>query len=384
MVIICTAKIAGTTVGHVDHALAYAAGFQRLGHEVYVMEQVGRGRCVDEQGGEVPFDCWQGRRHFEQVARSYGIWPRCCLIYKRGETTYGMAFTQAIKVARRCDLLITRSGQFHKAKEIFGRVARRAFFDGNPGNTQLEFHEASADCDPLDRYDSLFTLGFNIGKAACPIPTDGLQWRPMPRPVDLAMWPVARRTEGERFTTISTWKGRSTMHWDGQDSGQKADNWLRFLELPERTAQGLEVALRLDSATEAQDREMFLAKGWHLSDPERLRSLNDYRDYIGGSRAEFSVAHNRYVKFRTGWFSDRSALYLASGKPALVQSTGLEDHLPVGRGLVTYSTLDEAAAGIDDINSNYAAHSRAARDIAVEYFDSDKVLASILEQVSHA
>jgi hypothetical protein len=148
-----------------------------------------------------------------------------------------------------------------------------------------------------------------------------------------------------------------------------------------RVRQELEIALRVNSANPQTDRDIFEAKGWNLFDPEKLRTLDDYRDYIGQSRAEFSVAHNRYVAFATGWFSDRSALYLASGKPVLVQSTGIERHLPTGKGLLTYTTLDEAAAGVKAINRDYPGHCRAAREIAEEYFDSDKVLTRILKQI---
>jgi len=381
MRIICSGKIANTTVGHIDHALAYAAGWQRLGHEVYLIEQVGRGRCIGADGEPVAFSAWDGRAHFEAVARCYGLWPRCCLIYKQGEATHGMSFAEAVDVAQRSDLLVTRSGQIHKVPEIFEPPRRRAFFDGNPGSTQIQFHQRAEGHDPLDRYEFLFTLGLNVGTPQCSIPTDGLRWRPMPRPVVLSMWPAATDLRCRRFTTISTWKGRATFQWQGVDSGEKSDNWLQYLELPEASGQALEIALRIESADHSSDRRMFEDRGWIITDPDRLRDFDDYRDYIGRSRAEFSVAHNRYVEFATGWISDRSALYLARGKPVLVQSTGIEGHLPTGRGLLTFSSMDEALAGIEAINADYQSHCRAAREIAEQHFDSDRVLANILEQI---
>ena len=241
MRIICSGKIANTTVGHIDHALAYAAGWQRLGHEVYLFDQAGRGRCTSAQGAPVPFTEWTGRAHFEAVARSYGLWPRCCLIYKQGKATHGMSFADAVAVARTADLLIARSGQIHKLPEIFELPRRRAFFDGNPGSTQMLFHERAQGHDPLDQYDFLFTLGFNIGTPRCSIPTDGLRWRPMPRPVLLSMWPATIDPRCQRFTTISTWKGRATFEWQGIDSGEKSDNWLKVLDLPTASGQALEI-----------------------------------------------------------------------------------------------------------------------------------------------
>ncbi len=382
MKIICTAKIANTTVGHIDHAMAYAVGMQRLGHEVYFMEQVGSNRCTDDNGRQVPFAQWHGRLHFEAIAKSYGLWPRACLIYKQGEETYGMAFADAVKVAKQCDLLITRSGQIHKAPEIFDNAKCRTYFDGNPGKTQVLFHEQGSDFEEaLDRYDNLFTLGLNIGSESCSAPTGTSQWHTHMRPVVLSMWPSRIHDKSERFTTISSWNGRTTFQWQGQNAGEKSDNWLSFVDLPQKVDQPLEIALRIDSNDPDKDRQEFCRKGWLLSDPEKMVTLDDYRNFIGQSRAEFSVAHNRYVAFNTGWFSDRSAVYLASGKPVLVQSTGIEQSLPTGKGLLTYSTLDEAVDAINVINSDYPAHCKAAREIAEEYFDSDKVLTKILNQI---
>ncbi|MFZ2650219.1 MAG: hypothetical protein WA210_08935 [Burkholderiaceae bacterium] len=381
MRIICSAKIANTTVGHIDHALAYAAGWQDLGHEVYLIEQVGRGRCVDAAGEPVAFSAWRGRAHFEAVARAYGLWPRSCLIYKSGEATHGMSFAEAQAAARRADLLVTRSGQIHKLPEIFEPPRCRAFFDGNPGSTQIQYHQRAEGCEPLDRYEFLFTLGLNIGSPQCPVPTDGLRWRALPRPVLLPMWPVCFDARSPRFTTISTWKGRGRVEWQGADTGEKSDNWLAYLDLPGASGQALEIALRFASKEHAHDRHLFEAAGWHLSDPASLEHFSDYRAYIGRSRAEFSVAHNRYVELETGWFSDRSALYLASGKPVLVQATGIGAHLPTGRGLLTFSSFEQALAGIESINADYEGHCRAAREIAQEYFDSDQVLREVLEQI---
>jgi hypothetical protein len=381
MRIIVSAKIANTTAGHIDHALAYAAGWQHLGHEVYLFEQVGRGRCTGADGEPLAFSDWGGRAHFEAVARFYGLWPRCCLIYKQGEATHGMSFAEAVDVARRSDLLVARSGQIHKVPAIFEPPRRRAFFDGNPGSTQILFQQRALGHEPLDRYEFLFTLGLNVGSPGCRVPSNGLHWRPLPRPVLMSMWPAMSDPRCRSFTTISTWKGRGTVQWQGVDSGEKSDNWLRYLDLPAASGQAIEIALRMTSADQQRDRLLFEDRGWTLSDPGRLRGFDDYRDYIGSSRAEFSVAHNRYVEFNTAWLSDRSALYLACGKPVLVQSTGIEAHLPTGMGLLTFSSMDEARAGIEAINGDYKNHCQAAREIAERYFDSDQVLTEALEQM---
>ena len=382
MLIICTGKIANATAGHIDSIMAYPVGLQRLGHEVYVMEHVGRGRCTNSANQHVPFDQWDGRRHFEEVMRSYGMWPRCCLIYRHGEATHGMSYAEAVNVAKRCDLLTTRSGEIHKAEDIFSNPRCRLYIDGNPGNTQVFLQQRGGEYEALDHYDHLFTLGLNIGTDACRLPTGNRHWYPILRPVVLPLWPTCPDDASKRFTTISSWKGRTTFQWQGTDSGEKSDSWLKFIELPKRASQELEIALRIEPRDEV-DGEMFRQHGWRLTDPRGLRTLTDYRRYISHSRAEFSVAHHRVVEFSVGWFSDRSALYLASGRPVLVQSTGIESHLPTGKGLLTFSTMDEALAGIEDINRDYLGHCRAARDIAETYFDADRILTNILARVGY-
>ena len=377
MLIICTGKIANATAGHIDSIMAYPVGLKRLGHEVYVMEHVGRGRCTDSDNQPVPFDQWNGRQHFEAVMKEYGMWPRCCLIYRNGEATHGMPYTEAVNVAKRCDLLLTRSGEIHKAQDIFSNPRCRLYIDGNPGNTQVFLQQRGGEYEALNHYEHLFTLGLNIGTDACRLPTGSRHWHPILRPVVLPLWPTCHDDANQRFTTISSWKGRTTFQWQGTDSGEKSDSWFKFIELPKNTAQELEVALRIEPHDEV-DRKMFRQNGWRLTDPRELHTVTDYRRYIAQSRAEFSVAHHRVVEFSVGWFSDRSALYLASGRPVLVQSTGIESHLPTGKGLLTFRTMDEALAGIEDINRNYLGHCRAARNIAETYFNADRVLTNIL------
>ncbi len=380
MRILVTAKIANTTVGHVDHALAYAVGLHELGHEVYLIDYVGRGRCVDAHGGPVPFERWSGCAHFEAVAREYGLWPRAALV-GWSRTTHGLPFARLEALAAGADLLITRSGKIHKLAEIFEAPARRAFFDGNPGSTQTLFEHRDPEADPLDRYEHRFTLGYNIGTAASAIPCSGLAWHALPRPVVLSMYPPQICDDGGRFTTVSTWRGRGTFELDGKHSGQKSDNWLDYLDLPRRSGRPMEIALRLQGPEQQRDRRLFTDAGWRLSDPARLRNFADYRRFLAGSRAEFSVAHNRYVAFNTGWFSDRSAAYLACGKPVVVQSTGIERHLPTDRGILTFSTPDEAVDRIAAVDADYLRHARAARDIAEEYFVAQRVLGRMLEIV---
>lgn len=365
-------------IGVFDNRMAYVLGLQRLGHEVYVIAEVHPKRCHDSTYKPVRFEDWEGRRHFESLAKAYGVWPRCCLIYNYGEATDGMSLADAIKIAKSSDLLVNISGKV-RTPAIIENVRCRAFVDLDPSKTQVYYTEYGVD-QGFDCHEHFLTVGLNIGAPTCDIPTCGLTWSPMMHPVILELWPAQISDGYRRFTTISNWAGKETFLLRGRFSGEKSDNWLNFIDLPKRTHQELDLALNIEPGYEA-DISLFEGNGWRLSDPKQLRTPEDYRSYIGNSRAELSIANNRYVQFHTGWTSDRTARYLASGKPVLVQSTGIEDHLPTGKGLLTFTTTEEALAGIEAINGDYLTHCRAARAIAEEYFDSDKALTRMLRRI---
>jgi hypothetical protein len=361
-----------------DNRMAYVLGLQRLGHEIYLFADIEPHKCLDSNYNPVSFAEWEGRQRFETLAKFYGIWPHCCLIYDHGTATHGMSFSEAVGAAKTSHLLFNITQRL-KTPEILQSIPYRAYIDLDPGKTQVYHAEYGID-QGLDRHEHFFTVGTNIGTSKCGIPTCGLTWHGIFPPVLLTHWPVKISGEHARFTSISSWWGERTFDFNGRYSGEKADNWLKFLELPTKTTQELELVLTIDPTREA-DIELFTANGWRLLDPRQLHNISDYKKYIANSRAEFSIANNCYVEFNTGWFSDRSARYLASGKPVLVQSTGIEDHLPTGKGLLTFTTMEEAIAGIEAINKDYLAHCRAARQIAEEYFDSDRVLPRMLRQM---
>jgi hypothetical protein len=183
------------------------------------------------------------------------------------------------------------------------------------------------------------------------------------------------------FTTIGQWRGQYAV-WNNEVYGPKCDEFLKIVNLPRRTPQPIELALLIDDS-EVTDIAALRDNGWHLSNPHESAGGRDgFRSYIQRSRAEFSVAKHGYVKTQSGWLSDRTTCYLASGRPALVQETGVSQHLPTGNGLVTFTTIDEAVRGIESINADYPAHCAAARKLAEDKFAAPKVLQSILERAS--
>jgi hypothetical protein len=217
------------------------------------------------------------------------------------------------------------------------------------------------------------------------VPDNGLHWITTPQPVILDQWPVCPPGDGRRFTSIASWRGAyGPIDYEGRRYGLRVHEFRKFADLPRATDAHFELALDIHPA-ETADLDLLEDRGWALVDPLAVGDTTDsYRRYIEGSNAEFMVAKGMYVESRSGWFSERSICYLATGRPVLAQDTGLGDLLPVGEGLITFSTLDEAAAGVEEIRSDPERHARAAREIAVEHFDSDKVLGRLLEQLEVA
>ena len=263
--------------------------------------------------------------------------------------------------------------------EGFPGAKQCVFLDIDPGFGQMWRELGQADV--FAGHDAFVTIGENINEPWCEIPTCGRDWTTTRQPVVLDEWPATPK-EREVFTTVASWRGPwDAVEYEGKRYGLRCHEFRKFFELPRLTGQEFELALDIDPADE-NDRRALEENGWRLVDPRAVAGDPwSYRRYIQGSMAEICVAKNMYVETKSGWFSDRSICYLASGKPVLHQDTGLKHLYPTGEGLIVFSTLDEAAAGVEEIRRNYDRHSKAAREIAEEYFDSDKVLTRLLENL---
>ena len=225
----------------------------------------------------------------------------------------------------------------------------------------------------------------NIGRSGCGIPTCGLEWITTPQPVLLDHWPAQDEPGGEAFTTIASWRGPyGPVEYGGTTYGQRVHEFRKFVEVPRLTGERFRIALDIHPS-DVRDREMLSANGWSTVEPGVVAGDPwAYRAFIQGSRAEFGVAKNLYVQTAGGWFSDRSICYLASGTPVVVQDTGLGELYPTGEGLLTFTTVEEAAAAVNQVAADPNRHARAARRLAEEFFDSDKVLSRLLSKLGVA
>jgi len=260
-------------------------------------------------------------------------------------------------------------------REEYGHIRQRAFIDMDPAFTQIQLHRGKSDLvETIGRCRHLFTIGQRVGDADCLVPTCGRRWQHTLPTVALSHWPVATEGPGTHFTTVMQWKSYKEVEYEGARYGNKNVEFPKFMSLPARTEQPFLIALTGGPENEFLSHGWETTQGWEVSE-----TISSYQRFVQSSRAEFGVAKHGYVATRCGWISDRTICYLASGRPALLQDTGLPDWMRTVEGIVLFRDLDEAAHGVGRLNEAYADHRRAARQLAERYFATDRVLPPLLE-----
>lgn len=347
--------------------LGYVLGLRDLGVDVQFVEQVDRAQCGDD-----------ALKAFARTAAEFGLTEGATLVGEDGRPLWGRAADELETVAREADLLVNVSGNL-RCEPLFGLFRRRAYVDVDPGYTQL-WLDAGHDVGRAREHDVHFTVGLGVAAGTARLPDGGVRWRPTLPPVSLREWPVAGDVAPDRLTTVGSWRGGyGRVEQGGVLHGQKAHEFRKLAELPRATDVVLEAALAFDPA-DADDRARLEAGGWRLTDPAATADAREYRSYVQSSPGELSPAQGVYVATRSGWFSDRTACYLASGRPAIVQDTGLAGALPTGDGLLTFATPGEAAACIAEVTARYAAHRAAARELAERHLAATVVLERLLAE----
>jgi hypothetical protein len=360
--------------------LQFLLGLRRLGWKVLFIDRLEPEMCVDAAGRPAPANQSLNLDYFRKVMREFGLTEACSLFDHRGISVFGQSREHVLKRATEADLLFNVMG-YLKDEEILGRARRRVFIDIDPGFGQmwrdLGLHDA------FRGHDTFVTLGRNIGRPECAIPTCGLKWIKMPQPVVLEHWPLQPLAADGDFTSIGAWRGpNGPIVYNGRTYGLRVHEFRKFVSLPS-LCPGSQFEMAFDiHPGDAKDSDLLQEQGWLLVDPKVIvRGPAEYRNYITRSKAEFMVPKQMYVDTNSGLLSDRSVYYLASGRPVLARDTGIRHLYPTGEGLLTFSTLEEAAAGVEEINADYSQHVRTAREIAVEFFDSDKVLRNLLDDL---
>jgi hypothetical protein len=332
--------------------------------------------CVDAAGDPAPFRSSANLRYVAEVMERFGLDDRWSLLYDGGIDVAGVPRERVIEQIRRSSVLLNVMGYLDD-DELLGAAPLRAFVDIDPGFGQMWTELGLA--EPFAGHERFVTVGTAIGQSGCEIPTCGLDWVTTLPPVELSQWPRADG-DGRRFTSVASWRGPfGPIEYRGRTYGLRAHEFRRFAELPRRAPASFEVALEIDDADLA-DCRMLEEHGWFLTDPrDAAGDPWRYQSYVSSSAAELMIAKNMYVTARSGWFSDRSACYLASGRPVLAQDTGVRGLPEAGEGLVGFRTLEEAVEGAERIVADYERHSRAARAIAEEHLTGDRVLPRLLD-----
>lgn len=363
-----------TYPGHAWALLHWVLGFRRLGWEVTLVDTLDAASCLDVAGRPIPAARSPHLASFLDLVDRFDLGDRYAL--RVDGSWIGLSLQEVCRRAAASDLLINVMGYLEEP-EILGAADRRVFLDIDPGFGQM-WHALGL-ADPFRGHDDFVTVGLNVGEAGCRVPDCGIRWIPTLPPVVLDQWP-AWDGPGEAFRSVVSWRGPfGPIEFEGERYGLRAHQFRRFLDLPSRTGLDFELALDIHPEDTA-DLALLRQHGWRLVDPRDVAADPDgYQAYIGGSAGELMVAKDMYVRSGSGWFSDRSACFLASGRPVLAQDTGLSSRIPTGEGLVLFTTLDEAAAGAQMIADAPTRHRRAARAVAEMVFDSDRVLQDLLD-----
>jgi hypothetical protein len=372
--------VRGPLGGLVWHHLQYVTGLAALGHDVlFVEDSDDYPSCYDPSRHVVDCDPSFGLRFAANVFERAGmsdLWAYHDAHNVPAGHWLGPAAGRARSFCESADLVLNLSG-VNPLRDWVAGVPARALVDTDPAFTQLRhLSDPEARARALG-HTAFFTFGENFGRPGCSIPDDGLPWMPTRQPVTLAAWEVTSGPESGPFTTVMQWDSYPPREHEGRRFGMKSESFVRFLDLPSRCHETFELALGSENAP----RELLREHGWRVRDPLVLvKDAQSYQEYIRASKGELSVAKHGYVASRSGWFSERSAAYLVSGRPVAVQDTGFTDWLETGRGVLPFSTLDEAVDAVGRISADYARHARAAREIAVERFDSARVLPALIER----
>jgi hypothetical protein len=356
--------------------LQFVLGLRRLGWRVHFVEALDRASVIP---GGATLEQSDNAAYLADTMSAFGLDGAWTLLERDGRSSVGMPRARLERLCSGADLLLNISGSLTDP-ELLSGPAVRVYVDLDPAFTQL-WHEVQGIDMGLSRHDRFVTVGQAIGKPGCPIPTCGRDWIGIPPPVVLEHWPASTSPARPAMTTVGHWRGYGSIEHGGIHYGQRAHTLRRLMQLPSLTDQRFQLALAIHP-DERADIEALAENGWHTIDPQSVAfDPWSYRGFVGASRAELGIPKSGYVESGSAWFSDRSACYLASGRPVITASTGFERYLPVGDGLLSFRAVNDAAECVAAVNADYARHSAAARRLAEEHLDSDRVLPRMLEAI---
>jgi hypothetical protein len=373
--------IAGVIWQHIH----YIVGLKRLGHHVYYIEDSAR-LPYNPETFEVNDEFDYAAQILQRLADEFEFKNRWafCARFLPGNPTAGLPLKKIRQLYREADAILNICGTQEFNEDLLASD-RIVYVESDPAVEQIKIDKGEkSTIDYLKRHHALFTFGENVGTKDFPVPTRGFRWLPTRQPVVTDLWKTQRApAPAAVFTSIANWStsGLKDITWRGEKYlWSKSREFIRFVAAPKRVKETFELATNIK---DGKTREKFERHGWRFTSPLQL-SVDYwlYRDYIRHSKGEFTVAKDQYVRLNTGWFSDRSACYLAAGRPVVTQETGFTSNYGGDAGLLAFKSLGEIVEAVKAINADYQKHSRAARALAQDVFEAEKVLKSLLDRAA--
>jgi hypothetical protein len=356
--------------------LHYVVGLRQLGFDVWYVEDSDQ-RMLDLSMLDWATSAERNAAYADGYLRWVGLGDRWVIREPGSHTCYGSRdWDGVLRLYRDADLVINLCGS-HRLYDYHDRIRHLLYMETDPVVNQVALAEGNATAaQELARYHTLATYATNLGASDCLVPPTAREWITTLPPVVVPMWQTELPPQSRHFTTVMNWSSpERSVQWRGHDwAWSKRSALKELVELPARSSVPLEIALR---GAGPDVWEQLATAGWRIAQAQELDRPGHYRRYIRGSSGEVSVAKDLYVLPRTGWTSDRTVCYLAAGRPAVVQRTGIQG-VPLGEGLLDFASLDDATTAIDSVVSDYERHAQAAGQLAAEYFGADRVLQDLL------
>lgn len=370
--------------------IQYPLGFRKMGHEVYYIEDTRLYPIYQKEGCNWN-DASSCINHLQQVMHAFDFDGRWAYRDEASGSCFGLSEKEVKSVCRKADIFVNISCSTFLRDEYLS-VPVRILIDSDPMFTQIQYMSGQAFTsgkpamvELIQNHNYCFTFGENIGADDCLIPICGLQWHPTRQPVCLDHWCVASLPDKQHiFTTLMNWTAGKKLSYENKEWGQKDEEFIKIIHLPQLVP-NIKLTIGVGQTSPANGgfpKETIQYYGWETVEPNQVAAdWRQYSRFIGASTGEFSVAKQTYVKAKTGWFSCRSACYLASGRPVVVQDTGWSKFIPSGEGVLAFLDTESAVDALERVVADKQFHARKAREIAQEYFDSTKVLTHILEVI---
>lgn len=369
--------VRGPLGGLAWHHLQYVMGLTALGHDVHFVEDSDDyPSCYNPTKNITDTDPAYGLQFATNTFEKIGLNKRWAYYDAHTSRWLGPGADQVMGFCADADLLLNLSG-VNPLRPWLQKIPVKVLVDTDPVFTQVRHLTDAASRTLALQHNAFFSFAENIDNHCSTIPDDGLPWQATRQPIVLSAWPVTPGPRQAKFTTVMQWDSYAACEYNGSRYGTKSSSFGPFLNLPERAGQKFELAIGSSTAPRA----LLCRRGWAVCDPrDPTRDPWTYQRYIQQSKGEFSVAKHAYVITSSGWFSERSAAYLASGRPVVTQETGFSKFLPADQGLFSFHTLEDVMAALDAIEGDYESNCRAARQIAEEFFDARKIIRSVLER----